>query len=245
MICVIVVGGPCEPYVNKSLLSIKNQKFVDWKACVVVDPVGDKAGAVAKLHENEKIKVIQNTERNYAIPNIIKAIKELNPKDEDILITVDLDDWLAHDNVFSIIHNYYTNNPNLLLTYGSWMSFPNPNIRTNCSPYIEDDFKNGIRKTGFRATHLRTFKYKLWKHIKDEDLKDHQGNYFTVTWDLAFAWPMVEMAGFNRTQFVPEKLYVYNQETPHNDHKLQLQKQMFYERYLVDSKVPYTYTENL
>ena len=39
-------------------------------------------------------------------------------------------------------------------------------------------------------------------------------------WDIAIMLPILEMAGYNRSKYISEKLYVYNQETPHNDYKL-------------------------
>ncbi len=48
---------------------------------------------------------------------------------------------------------------------------------------------------------LRTFKYKLWKNIKEEDLKNREGKFYEAAWDLAFMFPMFEMAG-EKIEFV-------------------------------------------
>jgi len=156
----------------------------------------------------------------FAIPNIIKCIELLKPSEDDILITLDADDWFSSNQVLSTLNRYYTENPELLVTYCSWVSYPDPNSPTNCHPYTQEDFNTTLRHKDWRGTHLRTFKYKVWKHIKDEDLRGYDGKYLQTAWDIAIMLPILEMAGFSRSKYIPEKLYTYNQETPHNDYKL-------------------------
>ena len=129
------------------------------------------------------------------------------------------------------------------MTHGSWTAFPNPRVVNNNAPYTRKEFEKNIRKCAWRGSHLRTFKYKVWKHIKDEDLKDDKGRYYRTAWDCAFMWPMIEMAGINRVQFIPDILYVYNQETPFGDAHVHLREQMFYTDYIA-AKPPYSYREN-
>jgi glycosyltransferase involved in cell wall biosynthesis len=242
MFRIVVVGGPAEKWVERCLSSIKGQKE-DFTACVVLDPVGDGTYEKAKLFEDNRVKVILNEQRKYALPNIIKSINEQNPDPDDIIATVDADDWLKSENSLSIVKSYYDRNPELLLTHGSWESYPNPDAPTNNGPYKEEDFKTNIRFQPWHASHLRTYKYKLWNKIKDEDLRGPDDNYFESAWDLAFMWPMMEMAGFHRISYVPEKVYVYNQETPYSDEKIKYQQQIFFTKY-VSHKPQYQYVES-
>ena len=39
-----------------------------------------------------------------------------------------------------------------------------------------------------------------------------------MAWDWAFLYPMLEMAG-THTLFIPEVLYIYNQQNPLSDYK--------------------------
>jgi glycosyltransferase involved in cell wall biosynthesis len=222
---IIIIGGPAEKYIERCLNSIVNQNMTDWEACVVLDPVGDQTFEKAKRFASPKIKVIQNESQLYALPNILKCVEELKPSDDDVLVTVDADDWLEGANALTILDGYYKREPNLLVTHGSWQSYPNKNEITNNNAYSELDFNKGIRKVGFRASHLRTFKYKLWKRINVEDMKGPDGDFYKSAWDLAFMWPLVEMAGVHRTRYIPEVLYNYNQETPFNDAKVRLEEQ--------------------
>jgi glycosyltransferase involved in cell wall biosynthesis len=222
---IIIVGGPAENYIERCLNSIVNQSLTNWEAAVVLDPVGDKTYEKAVNFRSPKIKVVRNEKQMFALPNILKSIALLEPSDEDVLVTVDADDWLEGPNALATLDGYYQREPNLLVTHGSWQSYPNQGAITNNGAYSELDFKVGIRKVGFRASHLRTFKYKLWKRIKEDDLKDENGNFYPSAWDLSFMWPLIEMAGVHRVRFIPEVLYSYNQETPFNDAKVRLEEQ--------------------
>lgn len=72
------------------------------------------------------------------------------------------------------------------------------------------------RDIPFVFWHLGTFKYILWRNIKDEDLRDENGEYFKLLKDKATLFPMLEMAG-HKIKFIPETLYIYNLDNPLND----------------------------
>ena len=76
----------------------------------------------------------------------------------------------------------------------------------------------------FYASHLRTFKSKLWYSIKDEDLRDEAGEYFSAGWDFAFMVPMLEMAQ-ERHIFIDQVLYCYNRFNPISDFRVHSTKQ--------------------
>jgi len=243
MFKIVVVGGPAEKYVERCMESILSQKE-EFQAQVVLDPVGDNTYELAKKYECDKLKVTFSSNRVYALPNIIRSINLLDCSDEDVIVTVDADDWLYSSATLSKVKQRYDQDPNLLVTYGSWKGFPDHSCRTNCRPYSAEEFRKGLRHYDWKGTHLRTFKYKVWKHVNHEDLKDAKGDYFKTSWDIAMMWPMLEMAGYHRTLFINEPLYVYNMETPFNDFKLYLSQQMYLCDYMAAMK-PYLYKESL
>ena len=229
-----------ERYIAKSLSSVLIQKENNYTCCVVVDPSTDKTDYIVKetIGKDPRFKIITNGVQKYALANIIDSINYQSPEDDDIIVLLDGDDWLINDNVLSIIKGYYDRDPSLLVTHGSWVAYPNPNAITNNAPYTEEDFRNNIRKVSWRASHLRTFKYKVWKKIKDSDFRDENNNYFRSAWDLAIMWPILEMATYKRVKFVPDILYVYNQETPYGDGHMRLREQMYLTDYIAGMK-PY------
>ena len=69
---------------------------------------------------------------------------------------------------------------------------------------------------------LRTFRASLFKKIKKADLF-YEGKFMTVSWDIAFCIPMIEMCfspssvGESHYVFIDETLYHYQTDTPIND----------------------------
>jgi len=83
----------------------------------------------------------------------------------------------------------------------------------------------------------------LWKKINEEDLKDETGNYWSVAGDLAFMFPMLEMSGMEHFKFLSEKLYVYNESNPINDHKVNMSN-VLKTTNIIRNKTPYKQRKN-
>ena len=49
------------------------------------------------------------------------------------------------------------------------------------------------------------------------------GKYWSVAGDLAFMFPMFEMAGKEHYRFMDTINYIYNEANPLNDHKVNMQ----------------------
>ena len=135
------------------------------------------------------------------------------------MMVIDGDDFLYSEYSLDVIRQAYTQFPYVLLTYGNWIGYPD-GTDSNCQPYTRETVVNNrFRYDPFVASHLRTFKSKLWYSIKDEDLRDDEGNYFVAGWDVAFMMPMLEMA-HERHVFIPNRLYCYNRYNPISDCKI-------------------------
>lgn len=96
---------------------------------------------------------------------------------------------------------------------------------------------NSFRRYDFVTTHLRTFKAGLFKRIHREDLM-YKDDFYPMAGDLAWLFPMLEMASKGHIRFIPDILYLYNHKNPSSDHNknLELQQELTYEIY---SKRPY------
>jgi glycosyltransferase involved in cell wall biosynthesis len=210
----------CEEYVEKSLFSIMSQKFNDFKCYITDDMSTDNTVNIIKktIDNDSRFILIENQNRMYQAGNYDQVIRGLNIPDDEICVEVDGDDWLPNSNVFTLINEVYKD-PNVWITTGSFKyhdgrpGFANP----------PTDFTN-IRKQTFTLSHLRTWKSWLWKKIKEEDLRDDNGNRWEITCDLAFMFPMVEMSGEKHFKFLPSINYIYNELNPLNEHKVDLTK---------------------
>ena len=77
---------------------------------------------------------------------------------------IDGDDQLADENSLQIVADTYARD-DCWMTYGSYRS-PDGERDPICRPYADEVIDtNGYRKTRWLASHLKTFKYKLWKKL--------------------------------------------------------------------------------
>lgn len=180
---------------------------------------------VADCRQDYRVTLIRNPERQGALYNIYHAIHSC--PDKAIILTLDGDDWLKGRDVLSTINQAYSNS-NVWLTYGQFEEYPRGNLGI-CHPmpdYIVQS--KSYRKQEWFTSHLRTFYAGLFKRVKKEDMMQ-DGKFYTVTWDQAFLFPMLEMAN-GHFLFIDKILYVYNQANPLNDFKQHLRKQLLTER---------------
>lgn len=227
-----------EKWISTNLESVLGQTYQNFEIYYIDDLSTDRSIEILERYKsNKNINIIKNTEKKYALKNIYDTINMASPKDEDVIVILDGDDWLSSTEVIEKINNIY-NTEDVLMTYGTYIGFPNGQKPWNVKPYSEEVKKtNSYRKDVWRASHLRTFKYKLWKNIDVEDLKDSDGNFFRMTWDLAMMFPMLEMSG-GKWKCVEEILYCYNMSNPLNDEKVDHNLQLSLDRY-IRSKKPY------
>ncbi len=176
--------------------------------------------------------LVNNTCRSGGLQNLYLAIYSCD--DNEIVATLDGDDWFPHDQVLKKLNDVYGSGE-IWLTHGKMIEHPSGSTHW-CIP-IPPELVNSGKIRGYRCpSHLRTFYAGLFKKIQLQDLL-YQGKFFSVTWDMAMMYPMVEMAA-ERHAFINEVNYVYNRTNPINDDKVHTQLQRDLDRY-VRSKPPY------
>lgn len=220
-------------WLSNTLSSIENQSYRNYEVCIIDDASTDsnQVEIINSFSKRLGWRTILNKDRKGALANIVNGIAHLECRDEDIIILIDGDDWLYDKHVLNLLNLYY-NRENVYLTYGQWISFKN-RTKGRCARVTEDELI-GIRKGQWRFSHLRTFKYLLWKNIKDGDLRDSSNEYFKVAWDLAIMFPLFEMAP-ERSLYVPDILYVYNDKNPINDFKVRVDEQSQVAKYISEN----------
>ena len=217
---ILTTSYNCEKFVEKSLLSIMGQRFKDFKCYITDDLSTDNTVDVIRktISGDDRFILIENKQKMYQPGNYDQVIRGLDIPDNEICVEIDGDDWLPNSNVLSFINDVYKDE-NVWMTSGSFKyhdgrpGFANP----------PRNFTN-IRKQTFTLSHMRTWKSWLWKKIKEEDLKDNDGNYWSVAGDLSFMYPMLEMSGEKHFKYISETLYIYNESNPLNDHKVNMPK---------------------
>ena len=212
-------------WITKCIDSVKKQNYENFECFLIDDMSTDNSYTLVEnmAKDDPRFTLIKNKEKKYALENIANAIQEASCKDDDVIILLDGDDWLSSLNVLTKLNEVYDSE--CLLTYGSYIYFPNGQKGVEPSEYPMDVVKNNkFRKDVWRASHLRTFKYVLWKNIDHNDLKDKENNYYKMTYDQAILLPLLEMAG-PRAKYIPDVLYVYNRTNPLNVDKEKAEEQ--------------------
>jgi glycosyltransferase involved in cell wall biosynthesis len=212
MLKVIINAGPCGAYIGKSLTSVKQQTYTDWEAYVSVDPHGDDtfANAMDARGDDERIRITLNDRCLYAMTNLVRAIQRSKAQPEDIIVNLDGDDWFYTPKALQIIADTYSDS-DCWMTYGSWIS----NVAH--MPGRLPGYAGGtteFRRAEWLATAVRTWKKWLWDLIDDKDLRNQDGEYFTIVEDFAVMFPMLEMSGTTRARHITEILMLYNRANP-------------------------------
>lgn len=214
-----------KDWYKRNLDSVLFQNYSNYRIIYIDDNSPDDTGKLVQeycqlLHKEDKIRVIVNQENVGALANIYNAIHSCKP--EEIIILLDGDDSLAHNDVLKHLNRIYQDN-NVWLTYGQFQWFPAqiPGFTFEMPQWVIE--KNCIREYRWVTTHLRSFYASLFHKIKKEDLL-YQNKFYSMAWDLAIMYPMVEMAGYH-TRFIPEILYIYNTANQINDSKVNLELQ--------------------
>lgn len=204
-----------KDYITQCADSLIKQKNKNWIAIFCDDESTDNS--IDYIPSDERFFIRRNEKRLTALPNIHYGIVESNLNDDDIICIIDGDDFLFRQDAIDIIDGLYQDDT--LLTYGQYV-WPNGQIG-HCKPYSKNEF-DSLRKGGYWASHMRTFKYKIYKELIKQDpnlncYKDEDGNFFTITADVATTTPLMEIAGFKRIKFNPEPIYYYRLHQ-NNDH---------------------------
>ena len=208
-------------YLQRCLLSIQLQSFKNFVCYITDDMSTDHSLEIASrfMFEDQRFIPIKNTNKMHQPGNYDQVIRNnIVINDMDICIEVDGDDWLPDAYVFERIYNLYRDN-RIWIANGSFIyhdgrpGFARP----------QTEFDN-LRNSDFTASHIRTWRAFLWRKIKEEDLKDSEGIFWKVAGDLAFMYPMLEMAGKEHYFFMPDVNYIYNEANPINDHKVDLSR---------------------
>ncbi len=181
--------------------------------------------------------LIANKNRAGALANLYRAI--LSCADEEIIITLDGDDWFTDPLVLQRLNEAYSTDT-VWLTHGCMIEYPSGKLG-----WSEPIPSHIIQTNSFRKfkcpSHLRTFYAWLFKKIRLEDLL-YEGKFFSMTWDMAMMYPMIEMCG-ERHAFLTKPNYVYNMKNPINDNKVNTELQRKLDR-LIRENTPYTRLES-
>ncbi len=197
-----------EKWIEKHIESVRTQTFQSFDHIVIDADSTDRTHeiAVAALIAcagNQRVARNGAGVRQAALENLWEVCSEL--PDDEVIVWLDGDDWLAHDQALEIVARAYCSDKEPWLTYGQFMfqdgamgfaSPYNPGAHARLDPV-------------WRATHLKTFRAGLFKKLSAEDIQHPDGSWVELAIDRAVMWPLLEMAQDHYT-CIPQILSVYN-----------------------------------
>ncbi len=231
-------GRDCLDSVEKHMNSIYSQTFQDFHH-IVVDDASKGNNLYKKIHQlkNEKTIIYKNKKNNGWLKN---AIDYLIPfvNDLDIVVVVDLDDWLYDDFVLQKILNIYKD-PTVHITFGSYIRSDEMNKKIKYpdkSDVVITLGSDNIRKEPWVFSHLKTFKGFLIKKIKDESFRGPDGEYMKCSYDRAIMYPMIEMVGIEHIRYIDDIMYIYNVNVSNNVYKIYPEMQVLNKKYISEQQ---------
>jgi glycosyltransferase involved in cell wall biosynthesis len=242
-----VIGVPSynnEKYLKRNLNSIFMQNYTNYRVIYVDDASTDNTWEMVNDYFDyyclsDKIILLHNSANKGAMYNHISMIEQC--EDDEIYVSLDGDDWFAHKNVLRRLNQAYADEK-VWMTYGSWVSYPTGISCGDSVMRLELLDQNFHREIPFIWLQPRTFYAKLFSMIPVEKFKDNDGNFFSQACDTAYMFNLLDMVG-SHAYYIPEILYVYNNETELNDHKKALGKQLYFES-LIRSRAPLKKIQN-
>jgi hypothetical protein len=171
---------------------------------------------ITKLKLQNRIKLIKQHKKGFQC--LGRYLGYHLSYDDEIVIFLDGDDWLASYNVLQILNQSYKQK-NILASYGAFYIYHDESLEKKVIEYGSLNgtriFPNNvIEQSSYNnyewiSGHLRTCYAKLIKLVKIKDLISSDGTFYKISTDRAEMIPILEMAG-NRHMNIKQGLYVYN-----------------------------------
>ena len=201
----LIFVSPCynaSPNIETLVNSVKSQNDDRWEHVLIDDISSDDTynSITSLIKDDRRFTVIRNTEKKYALKNIVEVARKY--QDQDVVIgTIDGDDSLGNDNTVSLVLNEYEKGADVVWTGHRWdinsMNISKP-MPDNVNPY----------QWPWCTSHFRTFRSSLLSSVQDENFKNIHGAWFERGYDQALMLPLLYLT--NNRAYIDEICYLYN-----------------------------------
>jgi glycosyltransferase involved in cell wall biosynthesis len=223
-IVVVICSYNNEQWTENTLNSVFTQEYTNFRVIIVDDCSTDRNAEIIQKYIDDhdvacRVTFIHNDKRHRKLFNLYRVLYECD--DEEFVVMLDGDDYLAHNQVLAYINNVYEDE-NVWFTYGQYRNVPASQAIAwghkemgYCRPVPKHiQRKQAYRYYSFIYMHPRSFRAWLFKLIKLEDLiadkiEGFEGDFYPASNDVAMYFPMVEMA-HTHIKFIPDVLYIRN-----------------------------------
>ena len=139
---IVVPAYNCTKWLRNCLDSIERQSLNAFDVCVIDDASTDvqQQPLIEDYCRRNNWAFHFNETNQGALFNIINGITLLRPEDQDVIITLDGDDWLYNRHVLKKLYKIYSEE-DVYLTYGQFITYPRCNIGS-CRPVSNEIIRN-------------------------------------------------------------------------------------------------------
>jgi glycosyltransferase involved in cell wall biosynthesis len=213
----LVTGFNCARWVIKCAKSILDQQKTHW-ICILCDD-GSTDNTLEKINKfasnNTNFYTYHNIKNMGACHTRYYAIQKYKHllNDEDVILLIGGDDYLAHNKVLNILDKAYAKGAQV--TYGNWKDLYGLAHQLHVIP---DNVlaARSYRKYKWVTTAINTFKYYLFKQVPISEYIEPGDKWIRNCTDLAVMFPVLELADPKRIIPIKEVIYVYNSRYAHN-----------------------------
>lgn len=193
-----------ESHLSELVNSTKMQTNQNWEHVIIDDMSTDGSyeRAIDLTKEDYRYTVIKNSEKKWALRNVVEASRKYQSKDNVIIANLDADDSLCNENTVEIlVDNYNTHGLNAAWTSHKWdingmnISKKFPDVSVDPYDYL------------WVSSHLKTWRASVMKQICDKNFKDLEGQWFLRGYDQALYLPILHVS--KTFKHIDEVCYLY------------------------------------
>ncbi|MBX9923456.1 MAG: glycosyltransferase family 2 protein [Rhabdochlamydiaceae bacterium] len=213
---ILITAHNNATYCEKSLNSALSQNYPHFRVVYIdqesTDGSWEKVCRLVDYSRHpEKVTLIQSEKLVGSLASLYDAIHDC--QDQEILVVIDGNDFLAHEHVLCKLNKIYTK-PSIWMTYGNFLDYPSyKQMPIRCKQIPKNIvFNNSFRSHEIQEMHLKTFYAGLFKQIRKEDLL-YKGRFLAMEDSPAYTIPLLEMAG-KHASFINDVLYLHTKSHP-------------------------------
>lgn len=195
---------------EQTVASILNQKYEQYRIIFLetakTKTCGDHLLQLAtKRNKRNHISRYMLKEGTLLFVGYQNAVETL--KDDDVIVQLNMHDWLAHDDVLTKLNHTYSTSTEVWLVYSQYLEYPSYK-KGNMKPYLKRMLRNRtVNKIPYLSSHFKTYYASLFKQYCRHK---HPLPQKTIEESLNLSLlPMVETSK-NHIRYMEEILYIHS-----------------------------------
>lgn len=216
---------------------IRDDISTDGTDTIIKNFLGDNSDMSLSKINGKDVLFINNKIKLYPLGNTYESVMNHVDNPDAIIGVVDGDDSLTNRSAVKKVWDIYQTQDKWMV----WSQHSSSDGSNGQSGPLPDDEIINTSRNYWSVSHFRTSKLMLFNHLRKEDLIDpfEMDSYFKFAGDAAFLFPFCEMCGNEKSHFIDEVLYRYNNDLPTNEHKKDLSQAIKYGTYIRNNMPKY------